>query len=172
MPRFSEIAKQRKTRAKKSDGDDKKRKTSPTEDDTFVPEPASPKTPKQKTLTIKEPTPPTLALPPPVEGKGKQKVVEPARPPKRPKHNNDPPPSVPPMIAPEADQEKILKTQLFAKLNPAAGDAGLTMATDYSKWLGQCMASVAPEVWNHILVDQPNSLLSFGLMSSFIVSIP
>ena len=79
---------------------------------------------------------------------------------------------VPPMIVPEADQEKILKTQFLAKLNPAAGDVGLTMATDYTKSLAQCMAWVALEVWNHIMVDQPNSLLSFGLMSSFIVSIP
>ena len=172
MPRFSEIAKQWETRARKSDGNDKKRKTPPTEDDAFVPEPAAPKAPKQKSLVIKEPTPQTLALPPPVEGKGKQKVVEPARPPKKPKHNNDPPPSVPPVIVPETDREKILKTPFFAKLNPAAGDVGLTMATDYAKWLGQCMSSVASEVWDHVLVDQPNSLLSFGLMSSFIVSIP
>ena len=99
-------------------------------------------------------------------------MEEPARPPKKPRHTKDPSPPVPPTIVPEADQEIFLKTQLFAKLNLAAGYAGLTMATDYSKWLGQCMASVAPEVWNHILVDQPNSLLSFGLMSSFIVSIP
>ena len=113
-----------------------------------------------------------MALPPPVEGKGKEKVVEPARPPKKPRHTKDPSPPVPLMIVPEADQEKILKTQFLAKLNPAVGDVGLTMATDYTKWLAQCMASVAPEVWNHIMVDQPNSLLSFGLMSSFIVSIP
>lgn len=113
-----------------------------------------------------------MDLPPPVEGKGKQKVVEPARPPKKIKHNNDPPPSVPPMIVPETDREKILKTQLFAKLNPAAGDVGLTMAIDYAKWLGQFMSLVASEVWDHVLVDQPNSLLSFGLMSSFIVSRP
>ena len=172
MPRFSEIAKQRKTRAKKSDGDDKKRKNPPTEDDVVVPEPAAPKASKQNSLVIKEPTPQALAPLPQVEGKGKQKVLESALPPKKPKHNNDPPPSVPPMLAPRVDQEKILKTQLFATLNPAAGDTGLTMATDYAKWLGQCMTSVAPEVWNHVLVDQPNSLLSFGLMSSFIVSIP
>ena len=163
MPRFSEIAKQRKTTVRKSGGEDKKRKNPPTEDDAFVPEPAAPMVPKQKSLVIKEPTPQTLALPPPVEGKGKQKVVEPARPPKKPKHNNDPPPSVPPVIVPETEREKILKTQLFAKLNPAAGD--------YAKWLGQCMSSVASEVWDHVLVDQPNSLLSFGLMSSFIVSV-
>lgn len=103
MPRFSEIAKQQKTRSKKSVGDDKKRKTPPTEDDVFVPEPAAPKAPKQKSLVIKEPTPQTLSLPPPVEGKGKSKVVEPARPPKKPKHNNDPPPSVPLMLTPRVD---------------------------------------------------------------------
>ena len=45
------------------------------------------------------------------------------------------------------------------------------MFNDYAKWLGQCASSVAPETWDHILVDQPNSLLSFGLMSSFIVSV-
>ena len=95
-----------------------------------------------------------------------------ARPPKKPRQTKDPSPPVTPTIVPEVNQGKILKTQLFAKLNPAAGDVGLTMATDYTKWLGQCMTLVAPEVWNHILVDQPNSLLSFGLMSSFIVSIP
>ena len=65
-----------------------------------------------------------------------------------------------------------MKTQFLVKLNLVAGDVGLTMATDYTKWLAQCMASVAPEVWDHLMVDQPNPLLSFGLMSSFIVSIP
>lgn len=105
MPRFSEIAKQQKSRAKKSDGDDKKRKTPPTEDDVVVPEPAAPKAPKQKPLVIKEQTPQTLALPPPIEGKGKGKMEEPARPPKKPRHTKDPSPPVPPTIVPEADQE-------------------------------------------------------------------
>ena len=168
MPRFSEIAKQRKSRAKKSEKEDKKRKTPPTEDDAFVPEPAAP---KSKSLTIKEPTAQVPSLPPPVEGKGKGKMDELARPPKKPRHTKDPSLPVPPTIVPEADQGKIVKAQLFATLNSAAGDTGFTMVNDYAKWLGQCMTSVAPETWNHILVDQPNSLLSFGLMSSFIVSV-
>ena len=110
MPHFSKIAKKSKSRSKKTVGDDKKRKTPPTEDDAIMSEPAAPKAPKQKTLTIKEPTPQTLALPPPVEGKGKEKVVEPVRPPKKPRHTKDPSPPVPPVIVPEADQEKVLKT--------------------------------------------------------------
>lgn len=171
MPRFSEISKKPKTRAKKSTGDDKKRKTPPTEDDATLPEPEAPKVPKQKALSINEPTSLAPSLPPPVEGKGKEKLVEPPRHPKKSRHTKDPSPPVPPVIVPEADQKKTLKTQFLAELNSTAGDVGLTMATDYTKWLAQCMTSVAPEVWDCLKTDQPNPLLSFGLMSSFIVSI-
>ena len=144
MPRFSEIAKKPKSRAKKSTGDDKKRKTPPTEDDVILSEPAAPKVPKQKTLTINEPTSQALNLPPLVEGKGKEKLVEPPRPPKKPRHTKDPSTLVPPVTALEADQKKTLKSQFLAELHSSVGDAGLTMATDYTKWLAQCMTSVAP----------------------------
>lgn len=171
MPRFSKIAKKSKIRANKTAGDDKKRKTPTNEDDVILSEPAAPKVPKQKTLTINELTPQALNVPPPVEGKGKEKLVEPPRPPKKPRHTKDPSTLVPPVTAPEADQKKTLKTQFLAELHSTAGDAGLTMATDYTKWLAQCMTSVASEVWDRLKTDQPNPLLSFGLMSSFIVSI-
>ena len=127
--------------------------------------------PKSKSLTIKEPTAQAPSLPPPVEGKGKGKMDELARPPKKLRHTKDPTPPVQSTIIPETNQGKTVKAQLFATLNPAAGDTGFTRVNDYAKWLGQCATSVAPETWNHILVDQPNSLLSFGLMSSFIVSV-
>ena len=45
------------------------------------------------------------------------------------------------------------------------------MATDYTNWLADCMNSVAPEVWDRLKSDQITPMLSFGLMSSFIVSI-
>ena len=94
-----------------------------------------------------------------------------ARPPKKLRHTKEPSLPASPTIVPEANQGKTVKAQLFATLCPAAGDTGFTMFNDYAKWLGQCASSVAPETWDHILVDQPNSLLSFGLMSSFIVSV-
>ena len=87
MPRFSEVAKQKRTRSKKSEKEDRKRKTPPAEDEAFVPEPAAP---KSKSLTIKEPTAQAPSLPPPVEGKGKGKMDEPARPLKRLRHNREP----------------------------------------------------------------------------------
>lgn len=168
MPRFAEIAKQRKSRAKKLEKEDKKRKTPPAEDEAFVPEPTAP---KSKSLTIKEPIAQAPSLPPPVEGKGKEKMDELVRPPKRSRHAKESPLPVPSTIVPKANQGKTVKAQLSATLNPTAEDTGFTMVNDYAKWLGQCATSVAPETWNHILVDQPNSLLSFGLMSSFIVSV-
>ena len=133
-----------------------------------MPEPAAP---KSKTLTIKEPTAQAPSLPPPVEGKGKGKMDEPPRPLKRLRHAREP--SLP-ASSPDASETapgRITKAQLHATLHPAAGDTGFTMFNDYAKWLGQCASSVAPDTWDHILVDQPNSLLSFGLMSSFIVSV-
>ena len=167
MPRFAEVARRKRTHSKKSEKDDSKRKTPPAEDDAFVPEPAAP---KSKSLTIKEPTAQAPSQPPPVEGKGKGKVVEPPRPLKTLRHTREPslPASSP--DASEAVTKRIAKPQLHAALHPAAGDTGFTMFNDYAKWLGQCASSVAPETWEHILIDQPNSLLSFELMSSFIVS--
>ena len=168
MPRFSEVAKQRRTRSKKPEKEDLKRKTPPAEDEAFVPEPAAP---NSKSLTIKEPTAQAPSLPPPVEGKGKGKMDEPPRPLKRLRHAREP--SLP-ASSPDASEiapGRIAKPQHHATLHPAAGDTGFTMFNDYAKWLGQCASSVAPETWDHILVDQPNSLLSFELMSSFIVSV-
>ena len=168
MPRFSEVAKQKKPRSKKSEKEDQKRKTPPAEDEAFVPEPAAP---KSKSLVIKEPTVQAPSMPPPVEGKGKGKVVEPPRPLKRLRHAREPSLPVSSPVVPETTPGKTVKAQLHATLSPAAGDTGFTMFNDYAKCLSQCASSVAPETWSHILVDQPNSLLSFGLMSSFIVSV-
>ena len=171
MPRLTEIAKQRKPRSKKSGKEDLKRKTPPAEDDAFVPEPAAP---KSKSLTIREPTAQAPKLPPPVEGKGKGKLTEPPRPLKRLRHAREPslPASSPDTTetATETATARIVKPQLHAALHPVAGDVGSSMFNEYAKWLGQCASSVAPETWEHILIDKPNSLLSFGLMSSFIVS--
>ena len=168
MPRFAEVARQKRTRAKKSEKDDSKRKTPRPEDDAFVPEQTAP---KSKSIKIKEPTAQAPSLPPPVEGKGKGKMDEPVRPLKRLRHAREP--SLP-ASSPDASETapgRTAKAQLHATLHPAAGDTGFTMFNDYAKWLGQCASSVAPETWDHILVDQPNSLLSFGLMSLFIVSV-
>ena len=171
MPRLTELAKQKKPRAKKSAKEDSKRKTPPAEDEAFVPEPAAP---KSKSLTIREPTAQAPKLPLPVEGKGKGKVDEPPRPLKRLRRANEiPPPASPEEVtetAPETVAKRIAKPQLHAALDPDAGDVGFSMFNEYAKWLGQCASSVASETWKHILIDSPNSLLSFGLMSSFIVS--
>ena len=94
MPRFSEISKKSKSRAKKTAGDDKKRKTPLAEDDAIISEPAAPKVPKQKTLTINEPTPQASSLPPLIEGKGKEKVVEPPHPLKKSRYTKNPTPPV------------------------------------------------------------------------------
>ena len=167
MPRLTEITKQRRPRSKKSDKEDLKRKSPPAEDDAFVPEPAAP---KSKNLTIREPTAQAPTLPPPVVGKGKGKLTEPPRPLKRLRHARESSLPASPLDATETTTARIAKPQLHAALHPVAGDVGFTMFNDYAKWLGQCASSVAPETWEHILIDKPNSLLSFGLMSSFIVS--
>lgn len=132
-----------------------------------MPEPA---VPKSKSLNIREPTAQAPKLPPPVEGKGKGKLTEPPRPLKRLRHAREPSLPVSPPDSTEPTTARIAKPQLHDAIHPVAGDVGFTMFNDYAKWLGQCASSVAPETWEHILIDQPNSLLSFGLMSSFIVS--
>ena len=171
MPRFSEVAKQRRTRSKKSEKEDLKRKTPPAEDDAFVPEPAAP---KSKDLIIREPTAQAPKLAPPVEGKGKGKLTEPPRPLKRLRHARESSlPASPPDATETATKTataRIVKPQLHAALHPVAGDVESSMFNEYAKWLGQCASSVAPETWEHILIDNSHSLLSFGLMSSFIVS--
>ena len=171
MPRLTELANQKKPRSKKSVKGDLKRKTPPAEDEAFVPEPA---VPKSKSLTINEPTAQAPKLPRPVKGKGKGKVDEPPRPPKRLRRARELSlPASPAEVtetAPETATKRIVKPQLHAALDPDAGDVGSSMFNEYAKWLGQCASSVASETWKHILIDNSHSLLSFGLMSSFIVS--
>ena len=171
MPRLTELATKKNPRARKSAGEDPKRKTPPAEDEAPVPEPAAP---KSKSLTIREPTAPVPKLPRPVQGKGKGKMDEPPRPLKRLRRASEVPlPASPAEVTetvPKTATKRIAKPQLHAALDPDAGDVGFSMINEYVKWLGQCASSVASETWKHILIDSPNSLLSFGLMSSFIVS--
>ena len=127
MPRLSELAKKTKSRAKK---DDKKRKTPPADDDVTLSDPVVPKIPAQEALSIKEPTTQAPSQPLPVEGKGKGTLVEPSRPPKKPRTIKDMSLPVMPANVPEAAKTRTLKTQFHAELHANAGDAGLTMATD------------------------------------------
>lgn len=171
MPRLTDLAKQKKPRVKKSSKEDPKRKTPPAEDEAFVPEPAAP---KSNNLTIREPTAQAPRLPHPVEGKGKEKVDEPPRPLKRLRRaSNLTLPASPAEVAetaPQTGAQRIANPQPRAVLNTDAGDIGFSMFNEYAKWLGQCASSVASETWKHLLADNSHSLLSLGLMSSFIVS--
>ena len=171
MPRLTELAAKKNPRARRPTGEDPKRKTPPAEDEAFVPEPAAP---KSKSLTIREPTAQVPKLPRPVQGKGKGKVDEPPRPLKRLKRASETPsPALPAEVTetvPETATKRIAKPQLHAALDPDAGDVGFSMFNEYAEWLGQCASSVASETWKHLQIDNSHSLLSFGMMSSFIVS--
>ena len=170
MPRLTELATKKNPRARRSAGEDPKRKTPPAEDEAPVPESAAP---KSKGLTIREPTAPVPKLPRPVQGKGKGKMEEPLRPLKRLKRVSETPPILPAAVTetvPETATKKIAKPQLHAALDPRAGEVGFSMINEYVKWLGQCASSVASDTWERLLMDNSHSLLSFGMMSSFIVS--
>ena len=100
-------------------------------------------------------------------------MEEPPRPLKRLKRVSETPPALPAVVTetvPETATKKIAKPQLHAALDPRAGEVGFSMINEYVKWLGQCASSVAPDTWERLLMDNSHSLLSFGMMSSFIVS--
>ena len=178
MPRLTELAAKKNPRARKPIEEDLKRKTPPAEDEASVPESA---VPKSKGLTIKEPTVPVPKLPRPIQGKGKGKMEEPPRPLKRLKRASETLPALPttvtetvpevvPETIPETATRKIARPQFHAALDPRAGEVGFSMVNEYVKWLGQCTSSVASDVWERLLMDNSHSLLSFGMMSSYIVS--
>ena len=174
MPRLTELATKKNPRARRSAGEDPKRKTPPAEDEAPVPESAAP---KSKNLTIREPTAPAPKLPRPAQGKGKGKMEEPPRPLKRLKRASETSPALPvtvtatvPETVPETVTKRIARAQLQAALDPRAGEAGSSMINEYVKWLGQCASSVVSDTWERLLMDNSHSLLSFGMMSSFIVS--
>ena len=104
-------------------------------------------------------------------------MEEPPRPLKRLKRASETLPALPatvtetvPETVPETATKKIARPQFHAALDPRAGEVGFSMVNEYVKWLGQCTSSVASDVWERLLMDNSHSLLSFGMMSSYIVS--
>ena len=91
MPRLSELAsKKSKARRPSKLAKGEKRKSPSPEDETPVVEPEVPTAPRQKMISLNEPTSQPPALPIPVQGKGKKVLVEPPRPPKKQKRGSEP----------------------------------------------------------------------------------
>ena len=124
----------------------------------------SSKTPAAKGVTFKEPPPPAPTKLPEVEGKGKEKVIEPVSKKQKVAHT----PSLP-LAEPEIRFKVDVKRQLnlHAKSDPLG--QGISMAS--LDRVVHVMNSLGGEIWDRLTDGSSEKLYEFGMHTAVVVSL-
>ena len=96
-------------------------------------------------------------------------MVEPARPPKKPRRGVEH--DLLSIVNPGPSNRKEVKSQIHTHLDPSMGDSGATMVMDYTKFLNDACSTLTPDVLDRFKSDQATGgLVNFGLMSTLFAS--
>lgn len=123
-----------------------------------------PKTPTEKGVTFKEALPPMKPKMAEVEGKGKEKVIEPT--PKKQKLTHTP--SQPP-AEPEVRFRVDIKRQL--SLHARAGPLGQGISMDSVNRVFHSMNILGGDIWDMITDENPANLNKLGIHTTVVVSL-
>ena len=110
------------------------------------------------------------SLPAPVEGKGKGKLEEPSRPPKRQK------------LTPVREQRQVIPdpevitwrevdTREHLSLSINAGATGQAMCIDLMTRVARSLTTVSSDLWEHFKDNDTNAQLELGIHSHVVVCI-
>ena len=121
------------------------------------------KTPATKGVTFKEPFPPAPTKVPEVEGKGKEKIIEPASKKQKVAHTLSLP-----LVEPEVRFKVDVKRQL--NLHAKSGPLGQGIAMASLDRVVHVMNALGGEIWDRLTDGSSEKLYEFGMHTAIVVS--